>query len=271
MGEASVKAKDVHEHLLSLNGGWVDPASTVDRVIAGDPGAPVRGIAVGWMSYYWALEEAVKLGCNLFVTHEPTYYNHLDNEVPAYFQHERVQEKQRFIEEHGLVILRCHDVWDQLPGLGIPDAWAGFLGLTDPIDGEGYYRLFDGQGKPARQVARDVARKTARLGQDVVQLIGPADKPVHRLCIGTGAMTPFNTYLEEYQADMGICTDDGMFHCFEGALAIDLGIPLLVVNHAVSEEPGIASLAAYLAWRYADIPVHHIPQGASYKNVASQQ
>ena len=75
-----MKAQDVQDYLRSLAGEWQYPADTVDTFKAGDPSAEVRGIAVGWMSYTWALQRALELGCNVFITHEPTYYNHWDND-----------------------------------------------------------------------------------------------------------------------------------------------------------------------------------------------
>src|SRR6185436_6480024 len=101
---------------------------TVDTWKAGDPQADVRGIAVGWMSYTWALEEAAAHDCNLFITHEPTFYHHRDNDPVILAWPECVAKREK-IAALGLTILRCHDLWDQLPGLGIPEAWGRKLGL----------------------------------------------------------------------------------------------------------------------------------------------
>jgi len=60
-----VKALEVEAYLQSLNGGWVDYSQSVDTWKAGDPEAEVKGIAVAWMSYRWALEKAAEMGCNL--------------------------------------------------------------------------------------------------------------------------------------------------------------------------------------------------------------
>ena len=75
-----MKAQDVQNYLQSLAGDWQYSDNTVDTFKAGDPSTEVRGIAVGWMSYIWALQRALDLGCNVFITHEPTYYNHWDND-----------------------------------------------------------------------------------------------------------------------------------------------------------------------------------------------
>jgi hypothetical protein len=113
-----MKARQVYETLKSLDDGWVRWDQTVDTFKAGDPDTELQGIAVAWMSYTWALRRALNLGCNLFITHEPTFYDHLDGD-PRWSAMPGVQEKQRFIEENKLVILRCHDLWDQFPRLGI--------------------------------------------------------------------------------------------------------------------------------------------------------
>jgi hypothetical protein len=259
-----MKASELQSWLRSLNGGWLDPDKTVDTFKAGAPEAPVRGIAVGWMSYRWALEKALALGCNVFITHEPTYYHHHDNDERV-FRLPGVQEKRRFIEESGLVIIRCHDLWDQMPTVGIPDSWGALLGLGEAIDSQGYYRVYDVAGRTAGDVARQVASRTAQLGQEAVQLIGPGEAPVTRAAIGTGAITPFMGFVADYHADLGICTDDGIAYWRDGAFAIDAGIPLIVVHHAVSEEAGMINLAAYLRDHFPDVPVHHIPQRCMFR------
>lgn len=49
----------------SFNGGWGDVENTVDTLRSGDPDAEVRGIAVAWVSYTWALHKAIERGCNV--------------------------------------------------------------------------------------------------------------------------------------------------------------------------------------------------------------
>jgi putative NIF3 family GTP cyclohydrolase 1 type 2 len=259
-----MKAHELYSYLKSLDNGWVNQENTVDTFKSGNPDAEVSGIAVGWMSYTWALKQAVKLGCNVFVTHEPTYYDHFDNNART-FNLPGVSDKRRFIEANELIILRCHDLWDQMPEIGIPDSWGEWLGLGRPIDGEGYYRVFDVSGKTALQVAQQIAERTWPLGQEAVALIGPPNKDVTRVSIGTGAITSFFECIDNYKVDLAICTDDGIHYWRDGGYAIDMSIPLIVVNHAVSEEAGLMNLAKFLERRFPDIPVHHITQRCMYK------
>jgi putative NIF3 family GTP cyclohydrolase 1 type 2 len=262
-----MKAYELKDYLLSLNGGWVDLETTVDTFKAGNPETEIHGIAVGWMSYTWAIEQAIKLNCNVFITHEPTLYTHLEN-TDDIFQFEGARKKRAFIEQCGIVILRCHDIWDGIEEIGIPDSWAGLLGLSDPVVKDRFLRIFEVENKTALDIAHQVLESTRPFGQEIVQLTGPANKPVTRIGIGTGAITPFMKLVDEYQVDLAICVDDGMRYCFEGAYAIDLNIPLIVINHAVSEEIGIMSLAKHLQSQFLQIPVYHIPQKCMYQIVS---
>ncbi|MCU0520850.1 MAG: Nif3-like dinuclear metal center hexameric protein, partial [Anaerolineae bacterium] len=109
-----MRAKDVQVYLRSLNSGWVDLEKTVDTFKCGDPEAEIRGIAVSWMSTTAALRTALAANCNLFITHEPTYYDHYDDPKGWAFSFEGTRAKRAFIEENGLTIIRCHDLWDQV-------------------------------------------------------------------------------------------------------------------------------------------------------------
>lgn len=251
-------------YFRSLDTGWVDWNDTVDTFKSGSAENEIHAIAVGWMSYTWALQRAVELGCNVFVTHEPTFYDHYDNDERI-FTMPGVQEKRLFIEKNELTILRCHDLWDQMPDIGIPDSWGELLGLGKPVDGEGYFRVFDVSGKTAAQVAQQVANRTQDFGQQAVQLIGPGERAVSRLVLGTGAITPFMDLLTQYSIDLVLCTDDGFTYWRDGAYAIDMGVPVIVVHHHVSEEAGLMNLAQHLQTRFPDIPVRHIPQRCMYQ------
>jgi putative NIF3 family GTP cyclohydrolase 1 type 2 len=264
-----MQAIDLQEYLRSLDGGWINQDQTVDTFKSGDPQAEVQGIAVGWMSYTWALKKAVESGCNVFVTHEPTYYNHFDNDAQV-FDLPGVNEKRQFIEENGLVILRCHDLWDRFPQVGIPDSWAELLELGPAVDGKGYFRVYEVNGHTAVSLAKWVAKRTMGFGQEAVELIGPADRPVKRVSIGTGAIVRYLDMISEYEVDLAIATDDGINQWRDGAYAIDMGVPLIVVNHAVSEEAGLMNLARHLQQKFPAIPVQHIPQRCMYRLVGSE-
>jgi putative NIF3 family GTP cyclohydrolase 1 type 2 len=264
-----MQAKEIQYYLRSLNGGWMDLDKTVDTFKAGSPDTEITGIAVAWMSTIAALNKAMELDCNVFITHEPTYYNHYDAPDSPLFQLEGAHAKRAFVQHSGLVIIRCHDLWDQVPGMGIPDSWGSLLELGEVIGGTGYYRVYDVSGHTAGSVARKIAQKTGQFGQPDVQLIGNPDRQVTRAAIGTGAITPLFGYITDYAADLGICTDDGFTYWQHGAYALDHNLPVIVVNHAVSEEMGMMNLAQHLALQFPDLRIHHIPQGCLYSLISA--
>ena len=257
-------AGELNSYLNSLGTDWVDMSRTVDTFKSGGPEVEVKGIAVGWMSYTDSLKRALELECNIFITHEPTYYNHRDNDEKI-FRFEQVVKKREFIERSKITIIRCHDVWDQYPDIGIPMAWGKLLGLGEPIDGSGYFYAYDGRGQTAVEIARKISTRVKDLGQPGVQFIGPEKKSVRRIVLGTGAITPMFRFIENLDADLAICSDDGFVYWRDGAFAIDNDFPVVLVNHPVSEDHGMKLLAGHLSKVFPQIPVHHIPQRCMYK------
>jgi len=104
-----MNANDILRHIYATCN-WVNPETTVDRVIAGDAEKPVRSALVTWISSRQACREVVARGADLLVTHEPTFWNHRDDRSKE--DDADSLAKQREIDESGLVILRLHDSWD---------------------------------------------------------------------------------------------------------------------------------------------------------------
>lgn len=259
-----MKAVEIHEHFKSV-GTWVDWEHSCDAFKAGDPETEVRRVAVAWQATLPALRDAVAGGADLFITHEPTFYVHMDDD-PRVFEHAFAREKKRFIEQSGLVIYRCHDVWDRMPEIGILDSWARQLGFDGPPAASATFHA----AYPFRGTLGDLAQRvrqcTEPLGQQRVWILGEPDVPVSRVALGTGAITDFGTMLS-LGADAMVVTDDGIAFWSAGCQATDSGIPLVVVNHATAEEPGMRNLARYLQSVFPALEVRHIPMGCLYSAV----
>jgi len=157
-----------------------------------------------------------------------------------------------------------------MPEIGIPDSWGRFLGLGNPVRSARYVRAYDIAPQPASQFAASLAGRLAPLGQPGVHLLGPGDKQISSVALGTGAITPVLEMVADLQVDAVIATDDGIEYWQDGGLAIDLGIPVFVVNHPVSELAGVEALAAHLQAAFPNILVHHIPQTCMYVLVPPQ-
>lgn len=262
-------AGDVQKYLQSLAGSWEYPSDTVDTFKAGSPDTPVTAIAVGWLPFTWALEQAHELGCSLFITHEPTFYDHHDSRKEL-FELAIPAERRSWLEDKGMAVIRCHDLWDRHPTTGITDAWATFLGLENLIDSSEFSRLYAVEPTTAREFALRVARQTAQLGQPGVQLVGDADREIKTVCIGTGAISPYLELVPRFEPDLVICTDDGLDFWRDGSFAVDGGPPIVVVHHGVTEEPGVANLATHLGEAFPEVAVHHIAQKCMFEFISAE-
>ena len=102
-------AAEAIDRIVKATGATLPP-NTVDTIKAGDPSTVVTGIATTFSPTMDVLRRAVANHENLIVSHEPTFYNHLDDTTmftddPVY------KEKIAYINEHHLVIWRFHDTW----------------------------------------------------------------------------------------------------------------------------------------------------------------
>ena len=250
-----MKACEFREHCVSI-AHWVDWENTCDQFMAGDPHAEVRGIAVTWLATNARLREAAALGLNFVIAHEGAFYPQYAKSESGARHH---AEKRQLVDELGLTLMRCHDTWDRMPEVGIPDAWAQFLGFpTDPRPVESFHRICHVGPSTLGEVARRVAEKVRPLGQEVVHVVGAEGTPVTRMAVGTGAITRL-AEMYELGADLLLVTDDGISTTAAGLYSHDLGVPMLVVNHATAELPGMMAMVGYLEGVVPGVPTRYLP------------
>lgn len=260
-----MKAREIDEHMRSV-GTWVDWDHTCDRFIVGDPDTTVSGIAVAWQARTAALRAAADLGCNLFVTHEPVFYRHMDDDESVFSQRD-ARDKRQLIEDRGIVIFRCHDVWDRMPEIGIVDSWAAHLGLEGRLATDGFHSVYPAPQPTLADLARHVAARTQDLGQDGVEMVGEGGARISRVAVGCGAITRYDA-MANLGADAIIGTDDGMNYWSGGAWALDSGIGLIIVNHCTAEEPGMRNLARYIGQQNPNVRTEFIGQGCMFRTVS---
>jgi len=101
----TIKISDIIEYLTSP-AEPVDP--TVDKLEYGDPDTAVKGIAVTFLAGQEIVDEAVKLGCNLIISHEGLFYSHWDRKE-KYGGDPVCREKSKLLEESGIAVFHFHD------------------------------------------------------------------------------------------------------------------------------------------------------------------
>jgi putative NIF3 family GTP cyclohydrolase 1 type 2 len=260
-----MKCMDIHDHLRQCVEG-IDWTRTTDTFKAGDPERIVRTVAVAWKASWAALREAHARGAELFVSHESICVRAVNGspEPEVVFALETEKPKFDWLQESGLVVYRCHDVWDRFPGQGIRSAWQQGLALKGQIVVDQYpFLVTEIEPTPLADLAQHVLSRVKPLGQNGVLVTGDLLQRVSRVATGTGAITD-PVRMIELGADVGILVDDYYAHVRMGVHMHELGFPTIIVSHGVSEAWGVENLAAHLAQTFPELKVLRIPQPCPY-------
>lgn len=81
---------------------------TCDILVSGRPDMEVTGVVTTFMATVDVINQAIAIGANMIITHEPTYYTGLDD--TSWLGNDLVYEaKKKLIDEHRIAIWRFHD------------------------------------------------------------------------------------------------------------------------------------------------------------------
>lgn len=268
----SITCMDIHNHFKSTETAKkVNWERTTDTFKCGDPSKSVKKVAVAWKARWDSLREAAERGADLFISHESICVNAQNgsSEPEVVFALPTEKPKFEWLEKTGLVVYRCHDVWDRFPKIGIRDTWQQMLKIGDKIVVDDYpFYVTEVAPVTVAELARHILKQLKPLGQNGILVSGNMEKKVSRIGTGTGQNN--NTVgLRNTGADIGIMTDDGYSHVRMGVHANELDFPAIIVNHGVSEEWGMMNLALYVRQVFPSLEVFHIPQFCPYKVIVS--
>ncbi len=280
-----MKASDILNHFQKY-GTWVNWEKTVDQLLFGDLEVEVRGIAVSWMPTFSNLEIALEANCNIFITHESLFAARIDEngkiidcpivrDAHARWATRRTKlevddvwiKKMEWLEQNNITVLRCHDFWDCYPDIGVHRAWAKWLGFNEtPLKVSDYYELHKIPEMTLKELCNHILEKIKPLGQDSVQVIGDLDKKISTLTLGTGAACNYRE-MHEFGGEAIVLSEDGTLLWESGQWALDTKVPVIIVNHSLSEEPGMRTLSKYLGEKFPEVNVIHIPVGCIFKSI----
>jgi len=240
---------------------------TIDTLKTGDAGQNVRAVAVTFMATYEVIEQAIQLGADLIITHEPTFYGHTDE--TDWLEHDPVyQAKRRLIDEYHIAIWRFHDYLHSLQ----PDPT--MVGLLKRLDWATYAlpeQSFVCQ-LPPRSLHDLVLEIKSKLGLASVRVVGDmlmTCKTVGFLVGACGGRMHINTLRNE-SLDVLVCGEINEWETNEyvrDALATEHSQALIVIGHSVSEEDGIREITPWLQERLPEVLITFIPTGHSLRSV----
>jgi putative NIF3 family GTP cyclohydrolase 1 type 2 len=236
-------------------------SETVDTFKSGDPNAKVTGIAVTMMSTLDVLQRAAASGDNLIITHEPTFYDHMDTskELPMGESDPVLAEKRKFIEDHHLIIWRFHDHWHRNTRDGILAGQVHALGWEKYQDAANPY-LFTIPQTTVGKLSDDIQKK---LGIYVMRVVGDRDMKVQRVAYSPGA-SGFRREagaLEIPDIELLITGESREWETVEyvaDAVAEGRHKALIMLSHVPSEQFGMDECAKWLKTFVSEVPVEFV-------------
>lgn len=265
-----MNTREVVDVILALNGSK-KIENTCDRLIEGDWNRQVTGVVTTFMATVGVIRRSIEMGCNLIITHEPTYFNHLDQvdwvkDDPVY------QQKTALINDNRISIWRYHDHMHAgradliYAGLLKDLGWAKYLDKEFPLPH--CYMI------PSTTVPALVDFLKKKLGMKVIRIVGNPETKCSRVGIlvgggslGLGDEKMPAALMNEQQLDAIICgeiTEWTLSAYVRDAAALGLNKAMIIVGHERSEEPGMKELANSLRPLLKGIPVNFSDAGEPF-------
>lgn len=239
---------------------------TVDTFKSGDPDTPVTGIATTMMATYDVLVRAAAEHKNLIITHEPTFYSHLDKTGEFEKEHDAVwADKEHFIKEHNLVVWRFHDHWHMhrpdgiLTGVVRALEWQKFQKASDPT-------LFV---VPEITLADLASQMKQRLGIHAVRVVGDPKMKVTKVGLMPGAAGT-ERHRKMLQHDsvevlaVGEVPEWETIEYVADAASEGKHKALILLGHIPSEQPGMEDCAEWLKGFVTEVPVGFVATREPY-------
>ncbi len=237
-------------------------AQTVDTFKAGSPDTEVRGIATSGMATFDLIRRAAERNRNFVISHEPTFYNHLDQTAnltadPTYLA------KQQFIREHNMVVFRFHDHAHMLRPDPLIIGSARALGLT-PFAQPDNPRIYTIQPTPLRVLVADMQR---RVSGRAMRVMGDPEMVIRRIVLGPGSGVPaLASTPEAFDLAIGGETAEagGNAEYILDAAAIGQPRAMILLGHMLSEDFGMQEVANWMRPLLPGVDVEWIPAGEPF-------
>ena len=245
---------------------------TVDTFKAGNPDTAVTGIAVTMMATMDVLQRASAKGLNFVITHEPTFYAHLDTPDGLPETDPVWAEKRAFIEKHGMVVWRFHDHWHMRKPDGIEAGTVHALGWEKFQNPENQY-LFVMPETTVKKLAEEVATK---LDSAVVRVVGQPEMKVTKVALSPGA-AGFQRETHALERDdvqvllVGETREWETVEYAADAATQGRNKALIVIGHIPSEQAGMVECSRWLKGFVNSVPIEFVPASQPFWTVSEKR
>lgn len=274
-----MKVRDVIEKIIEKCG-ILPLEETCDRIIEGSPDRDVTGIVTTFMATAEVIEKAHRIGANMIITHEPTYYT--GNDRRDWTESDGVcLAKRELLQKYDMTVWRFHDHMHLAARDGIYEGmlrqlgWEAYRMHSDKEKDGGILRRADLCYRipetSVGQLAEDLKEK---LAMRVIRIVGCPEMSVQRvgLLVGGGSLglgdeaMPMRL-MEEMDLDVMICgeiTEWTLCAYVRDAAFMRKNRALIIPGHNRTEEAGMKYLPEWMSSIAGEIPVTFLEAGEPF-------
>ena len=236
--------------------------NTIDTLKYGKADTVVTGIISTMFPTVAIIEQAVKLKANLIIVHEPTFYSGLDR-TEKLKDNEVMKKKKALLDEHGIVIWRFHDYSHMMKPDLILEGFNKKMGWKNGTETDPVIHI------PATDLRTLVQQLKKKLSISHVRVMGDLSQSCRNIALLPGAwgVDKHVEYVEKYKPDVILVGEQVEWETteyFRDGRHMGLQTSMIILGHAVSEEPGMDLFAPWLRPKVPGITVTHIATGDPY-------
>jgi putative NIF3 family GTP cyclohydrolase 1 type 2 len=216
------------------------------------------------------LRQAVALHANLVISHEPTFYNHRDDNT-LFINDPVYKEKLAYMQDHHLVVWRFHDQWHLRRPEPMTEAFTAAVGWQkyQHAGGPGQKEdplFFTLPPTTVNQLAEDLQQK---LHARIVRVIGDPNLRVTGVAYRPGASGEAAQIkaLERDDVQALVAGESSEWEAVmytQDAQQQHRPKALILLGHSTSETDGMQTAATWLRTLFPDLPVQYINSGEPY-------
>lgn len=269
-----MKVKEVIDTILTDCCGDFRLEKTCDLIISGSGETEVTGIVTTFMATVDVIRQAIEIGANMIVTHEPTYFTGLDEidwlkNDPVYIA------KKKLIDDNNITIWRFHDHMHRAKTDRIYDGLLKEIGWEDHLlKDQRFPHCYEIEETTLAELAGFFKEK---FSMDQVQIIGKPDMKCKRIGIlvgggslGLGREQMPMELMREKELDVIVCgeiTEWTLCAYANDAQMLGFNKAIIVIGHERTEEWGMKHMAEWLRPLLKGVPVTFVDAKEPFKYI----
>ncbi len=242
-------------------------SETVDTFKSGNPRDAVTGIITCMFADMKVLHKAVADKANLIITHEPVFYNHLD-ETQRFENDPVYQAKIKFINDHKLIIFRFHDHIHRMKPDGI------YAGMVEKL-GWGKFQSDTSMLRfkfRSQKLSDLVGKLKVIFSGSSFRVVGNPELNFTGVALAVGApgSSEHIQLLQEEHIQVLIAGEAPEWETYQYVYDAQLqgkNKAVIFLGHALSEEAGMKYCEHWLkGFMPKGMNIHYVENGSSFKN-----